>query len=139
MRPQPVAPRIPSHRAGPLGPAAPPALERFRSPELPTTANNITVPFALLPSLRPGAKPCGYASLRALAQRIHRERRGDALELKPAQVRFRDHPRDVTEVLARNEASGETRRIGFAWAAGKDWTALQAALAAVAPTASVEG
>ena len=94
--------------------------------------------YALLPRLEAPAKPIVYASLRALAERIHRDRGQDALELRDDRVRFRDHVRAVTEVIAR-DAGGRARRIGFAWHAGRPREALEAALAALVPNAGVEG
>lgn len=102
----------------------------FRSPTLPANA-----PYALLPQLEGQPKPAIVPSLKALARRIHRLRGADGLELRPTKVRFRDQVRDVTEVLAIEEASGRRRRIGFAWHAGRPWQALQAALDETLPDA----
>lgn len=134
MRTTLYAPALPPHRAETLGPACTAIIETYRSPTMPPNTA-----YALLPRLAPGAKPCAYPSLRALAARIHRDRAGRALQLLPARVRFRDRDRDVTEVLALDEASGSTARLGFAWVAGGDWRTLQAGLEALAAAASVEG
>ncbi|MFN4176460.1 hypothetical protein [Phenylobacterium sp.] len=98
--------------------------------------------YALLPHLRPGARPLGYPSLRALARRIHRDRAGHALQLRNATLSFQDRARPVIEVLAEDQASGSVRRIGFAWIAGADAftgpQVLQAALSAEVPAAGVD-
>lgn len=105
----------------------------IRSPILPANA-----PYALLSKLEGDTKPMILPSLQALARRIHRLRGDDGLQLRPTKVRFRDHVRDVTEVLAIEEASGRSRRIGFAWHAGRPWQALQAALDETLPDAAVQ-
>lgn len=109
-------------------------LRQFRSPTMPANA-----PYALLPQLEGAPKPAIVPSLQALARRIHRLRGADGLELRPTKVRFRDQVRDVTEILAIEEASGRRRRIGFAWHAGRPWQALQAALDETLPSAAVGG
>ena len=110
---------------------------------IPDAANHpepgVPAAYALLPRLSQPVRPHVFPSLQALARRIHRERAGEALQLRPAQVRFRDRIRDVTEVLAVDEAGGRTRRIGYAWHAGRPAEALRAALEATVPQAEVGG
>lgn len=127
-------PVLPQRQAKRLGPVVTQALEHFRSPTMTPG-----VPYALFPCLGPLTRPWGYASLSALARRIHRDRGPDALQLRPVRVRFRDADRELTEVLAEDQQAGRVRRIGFAWIAGRDWRALQAALDAAVPVAAVEG
>ncbi|HET6971705.1 MAG TPA: hypothetical protein VFH92_11310 [Phenylobacterium sp.] len=105
------------------------------------TADTAGVPaaYALLPELGPFAKPVIQPSLAALARLIHRRRGRDALQLRPARLFFRDRAREVTEVLALDETSGRTTRIGFAWHAGRPVEALQRALEAELPAHAVEG
>lgn len=97
--------------------------------------------YALLPELKPGAKPWTYPSLTALARRIHRDRRGEALHLEPGALRFRDRARDVVTVYAA--ADGRLRLIGHAWLAGVPYWSmvpvLSAALDALEPSAGVYG
>lgn len=121
------------HRAAVLGPTVTQAVATFRSPQMPHG-----VQFALLPALEPTTKPWAFPSIDALARHIHRNRQGEALQLVRTKVRFRDCIRPVTEILAEDQVSGRTRRIGFAWIAGRDWTSLQAALERAEPTASFQ-
>lgn len=122
------------HEAAVLGPVCTAALLRWDCPEMPPGG----VRYALVPRMEPrGKKPFGYDSLAALARRIHRDRAGDALQLKPARLRFQDEIRDVVEILAE-DAGGRVRRIGFAWIGGAHWRVLEAALDAELPTARLE-
>lgn len=90
--------------------------------------------YALLTDLST-KRPWGFSTLAELARRVHRDRAGDALQLRPAVIEFRDGPRDVAEVLAE-DAGGRVRRIGFAWLNGAHWRTLEAALAAETSPAS---
>lgn len=110
------------------------SLNRLRSPTMPDG-----VAYALLPRVGYGVKPAVFASLAALARRIHRERGHEALELRPERLTFRDSPREVTAVYARHPVSDRLRFIGYAWHAGRDWRALEAALQATVPAGLVEG
>jgi hypothetical protein len=92
------------------------------SPSLPSG-----VPYALFPNVQPRMKPFAYPSLDALARRIHRDRRGDALQLRTVTVRFKDRPRSAVQVMAE-DIGGRTRLIGYAWLAGKPREVLEAAL-----------
>lgn len=72
-------------------------------------------------------KPAVFHDLAQLARRIHADRDGEALQLTPVRVRFRDGPRHAVQVMA-HDAGGRARLIGYAWISGKPWEALQAAL-----------
>lgn len=112
--------------------------ELFRSYDpLPhATVPAPTAPYALLPDLAYPAKPIVYPSIAALARRIHRDRRGEAIVLRPRYLEHGGRVRAVTEVLAEDQFAARHRRIGFAWTAGRPLEALRHALdAAYAATA----
>lgn len=97
--------------------------------------------FALVPDARPGTKPTVYRSAEDLARRIHRERAGQALQLKDDRllVRSEPAPRRVVAVYGLDQVGGRTRFIGYAWLKGQGREALQAALEAVQPMAGRVG
>lgn len=82
------------------------------------------VSYALV-TARAAAKPFVYASLDALARRIHRDRAGEALQLQPVRIRFRDRPRPAVQVMALEQLACRTRLIGYAWISGRPWEALR--------------
>lgn len=104
----------------------------FASPTMPSDQS-----YALLPDLRATTKPAGFASLDDLARRIHRDRRGEVLQLTPAMVRFRQRDGAVVKILAFQPASERSRLIGFAWLHGRPPEALQAALDRAQPATGV--
>jgi hypothetical protein len=110
------------------------ALLNLRSPAMPDAETRTPALFA---DLRPTTKPWAFEDLPALARRIHRDRRGGILQLRPVVVRFRDAPRAMVEVLAQSPGSGRCWRIGHAWIGGRPWEALQAALDRAEPSAGV--
>lgn len=83
---------------------------------LPTIPDD--VPFALLTSLDARRKPWAFATLAELAQRIHRDRQGEELQLKPMTIATRRGKRAVVQI------STPERLIGFAWIGGRDHQAL---------------
>ncbi|MES2034908.1 MAG: hypothetical protein V4466_12095 [Pseudomonadota bacterium] len=112
---------VPSAQEGRLySPAVLAALDL--APSLPAGC-----PYALVTAAA-GAKPWAFPGLAQLARRIHRERAGEALQLRPVRVRFKDGPRDVVQVLCVDQVGGRERLIGYAWISGRDWTVLTAAL-----------
>ena len=115
-----------------LGPAAAQAVETFSTPKPPAEST-----LALLPALTPGAKPLVFDKLPQLARRIHAERGGDTLRLQPDRLSWRGQARDVVAIYAENQTSSRVRFLGWAWIDGRDWRALEAALAAIQPAAGV--
>ena len=92
------------------------------------------VRFALLTSLT--SKPIAFAQLDQLCRRIHRDRRGAQLQLKDHKVHLDgDGPegRRMVGVYTLSESSTPSGFLGWAWADGASWRALQAALFAVEP------
>lgn len=85
------------------------------------------IDYALV-TAKAGGKPWAFDDLPALARRIHRDRAGEALQLRPVRIRFRDRPRDAVQVLALDQLGGRVRLIGYAWICGRSWQALRAAL-----------
>ncbi|MDP3853176.1 hypothetical protein [Phenylobacterium sp.] len=93
--------------------------------------------YALLANLHPLTKPMVFADLSALARRIHRDRQGQALQLRNDRVHlaFDGSIRRVVAVYGEDQVGQRTRFIGYAWLNGRDWEALQAALDAAEPMA----
>lgn len=90
--------------------------------------------YALLTTQATAAKPIAFPDIQALARRIHRERRGEALLLSPQTLRFQDGEiRKVTVVYGVDQIADRRRFIGYAWHKAGDWRALEAAIEAVEP------
>lgn len=109
-----------------LGPVCTAAITNLGRPTM------IKTDYALFgPSARPGQKPTAYPSLKALAERIHRDRGDDALELRNDRMMVRGsaEPLAVVKVYAHNETSDRWRPLGWAWLRGADRERLAAALA----------
>lgn len=122
--------RLASWRAARLGPAATAAIHAFRSPTMPAEAD-----YALLTSARPSAKPWVFPDIDGLARRIHRDRRGEALDLRTTKINVPPFGiRRVIAVYGQDQVGGRTRFIGYAWARGQSREALEAALQAVEPS-----
>jgi hypothetical protein len=93
-----------------------------------------TADYALLTSAQPSAKPWVFPTLDALARRIHRDRRGEALDLRTTKINVPPFgQRTVTAIYALDQVGGRARFLGYAWARGQSREALQAALQAVEP------
>jgi hypothetical protein len=87
-----------------------------------------TPDFALLPKVGFGLKPVVFPTIYDLARRIHRDRGHEALDLQPATFRFAGAFWKGVEVLAIDQRSERTRRIGHAWISGRPIEVLKAAL-----------
>ena len=109
------------------------AMLELRRPYMPND-----VRFALLPTLT--SKPITFPKLDQLCRRIHRERRGAPLQLKDQKVHlYGDGPegRRMVGVYTLSDSSTPSGFLGWAWADGASWRALQAALFEVEPNTAV--
>lgn len=83
----------------------------------------------------PACAPVKFATLRSLAISLHQARRGEQISLTDAdlQVTGEARPRRGVLVWTLDDAGEPRRCLGWAYLNGGGWTALQAALRAVAP------
>ncbi len=94
--------------------------------------------FALLPDRAPRTKPAVFPDLPSLARRIHRDRLGQALQLRPDRVIVDGQvgPLSVIAIHAEDAAGNVTRFLGYAWLEGRGLDALKGALdATLSPVA----
>lgn len=111
------------------GPEITQALADARRPACPA------LPYALITSLPASEKPVAFQTADALAARIHKMRRGAALELADVNLTFKGEtaPRRAVAVYTQNDGGARDSFIGYAWIGGQSWRALRTALYAIEP------
>ena len=90
--------------------------------------------FAYLTSLEPWVEPKACPTLPALARRVHRLRRGGAIQCENAQLEVRDQPpQPIVNVYALDDTGSKTALLCHAYLRGDGMFALMAALERIVP------